>query len=495
MSSLSLSTFRDATIARSVLSCVSLIASGTIIWMIKTEPKTGLRSPYSRIIFGLSVADIFFSLGMLLSPFLSPPDYVERPAFSMGTIKTCAYAGYLFIVGMASVPSYTLFLTYYFMRRVKYRVPQNVFAQKEEKWGHAGIIALAILFPTIALFRKEINPTTREGIMCFIASYPLDCASDNEIECERGEHADIYGGIFGAAGGMVFICLLVVLAMFTHHVYSIEKHFTYSKKEDSQSNKTPKKDHNFIRKSEDSNDASNKNDDSLEEVSLESSDLTGRATEQNNQDKVENNTKKTLSRQALNQSLLYIVAFLLIYMPGMFQLVFKMAGFDRITDSGFFFWWVSFFYPIGGVLNILIYTRPKVQKLQDQVPGLPWVPAFMVVIWSGGEVPSLADLGFVRRPDSVTTGPREENFDEHYPENYVDNDEQEYYEKAKAQLEVDLNNVPSFFQSYLSYESRNDANFNGVGRREHSEWKSSIGPSQFNESSNFDDMSYGSNEA
>ena len=120
----------------------------------------------------------------------------------------------------------------------------------------------------------------------------------------------------------------------------------------------------------------------------------------------------------------------------------------------------------------------------------------MVVIWSGGEVPSLADLGFVRRPDSVTNGPREENFDEHYPKNYLDNDEQEYYEKAIAQLEIDFNNVPSLFQSYLSYESRdNDVNVNGVRRREQSEWKSSIGPSQFNESSNFDDLSYGSNEA
>ena len=140
------------------------------------------------------------------------------------------------------------------MRRVKYRVPQNVFAQKEEKWGHVGIVALTILFPTIALFRKEINSSTRTGNMCFIASYPLNCASDNEIECERGEHADIYAGIFGATGGLVFICLLVVLAMFTHHMYSIEKHFTYSKKEDSQSNKTtPKNGHNFICKSEESN--------------------------------------------------------------------------------------------------------------------------------------------------------------------------------------------------------------------------------------------------
>ena len=442
------------------------------------------------------------------------------------------------------------------MRRVKYRVPQNVFAQKEEKWGHAGIIALAILFPTVALFRKEINPSTSTGILCFIATYPLECAFNDEIECERGEHADIYAGIFGATGGIIFICLFVVLAMFTHHVYSIEKHFTYSKKEDSQNNETPKdennfirrsnggreesndaskndsvvevsldppsskedsqnnetpkKEHNFIRRREESNDASNNNDDSLAEVSLDpppssSSNLPGRAINENNQDQVENNTNPTkkLSRQALNQSLLYIVAFLLLYMPGVLQVVFQMAGFESIADSDVFLWWLSFFYPLGGVLNILIYTRPKGQKLRDQVPGLPRIPALMVVIWSGGEVPSLADLGFVRRPDSVTSGPREESFDEHNPDNYADNDEQEYYERAKAQLEIDLNNVPRFFQSYLfcesSTESRNnDVNFNGVGRRERSEWKSSIGPSQLRESINFDDMhdvSYESNDA
>lgn len=388
------------------------------------------------------------------------------------------------------------------MRRVKFGVTQNVFARKEEKWGHVAVIAFTILFPTIALFRKEINASTSTGIMCFIASSPPDCARDDEIECERGEHADIYAGIFGAAGGMVFICLLVVLTMFTHHVYSIEKHFTYSKKEDSESNKTPKKENNFIRRSEESSNASN-DDDLLEEVNLDppsSSNLTEGAIDLHNQDQIEKNPRKNLSRQALNQSLLYIVAFLLIYMPGMFQLVLKMAGFEALADSDIFLWWVSFCYPLGGVLNILIYTRPKVQKLRDQVPGLPRIPALMVVVWSGGEVPSLVDLGFVRRPDSVPTGPREENFDEDNPKHYLNNDEQEeYYEKAMAQLEIDLNNVPRFFQSYLSYESaaesRNDANFNGVTKREHSEWKSSIGPSQVHESINFDDMFYGSNEA
>lgn len=55
------------------------------------------------------------------------------------------------------------------------------------------------------------------------------------------------------------------------------------------------------------------------------------------------------------------------------------------------FWLTSIFYPIGGFLNMLIYTRPKVQALKKVEPQLPIIVCFMSVILAGGEVPSLVD--------------------------------------------------------------------------------------------------------
>lgn len=109
-------------------------------------------SPHSS----LSASDVVFSLGMLLSPFLSPRDTVLRPAFSMGNTQSCEFAGYLFIMGMVAVPSYTLFLTYYFLRRVKYsRVTQRTFALKEEKVLHCCLHYFYISISNYCIYSKR----------------------------------------------------------------------------------------------------------------------------------------------------------------------------------------------------------------------------------------------------------------------------------------------------------------------------------------------------
>ncbi|GFH62075.1 hypothetical protein CTEN210_18551 [Chaetoceros tenuissimus] len=502
--STSLRVIQGATIVRSILSCVSLIASSFIMFMIKFEPKRGFKSPYSRIIFGLSASDVVFSLGMLLSPFLSPRDTVLRPAFSKGNTQSCEFAGYLFIMGMAAVPSYTLFLTYYFMRRVKYRVLQRVFALKEEKILHVIFITLIFLFPTIALVRKEINESNSVGTMCFIASSPHDCGRDGHPDdCVRGPNADIYAGIFGAFGGTVFICLLIVLGMFTHHVYSIEKHFASStkkdttKKEDSLKSDSKTKEHNFIKKREsrdenvDSNNAATQSQTSNQETeSQESQKDNAENSSQNNEEegqiqgneesesnKEENEEKTSLARKALNQSLLYIAAFMLIYMPGMVQVIFKMARIDSVADSQIFLWSTSFLYPLGGVFNILIYTRPKVHKLLEQLPHMPYFIGLLIVILSGGEVPSMADLGIMRTPDSVT-----ENFKDN--NNADDEEEEEMRQQAMDQLEVNMEKISGLMRIF-------GLNSSDLSSFDSQDWKSSIGPSELHkDESNLNALSF-----
>lgn len=96
------------------------------------------------------------------------------------------------------------------------------------------------------------------------------------------------------------------------------------------------------------------------------------------------------------------------------------------------FIWMSIFYPIGGVANILIYTRPKVFKLQQDLPQASWFVCFVIVIFSGGEVPSIADLGI-----------------QDYEFNKESFDENEIREIHNDQnlLEVKIDRVPKFLQS------------------------------------------------
>ena len=46
----------------------------------------------------------------------------------------------------------------------------------------------------------------------------------------------------------------------------------------------------------------------------------------------------------------------------------------------------SIFYPMGGVLNIMVYTRPKINTVRKK--GLSWFHAFFLVVINGAEIPS-----------------------------------------------------------------------------------------------------------
>ncbi|GFH61400.1 predicted protein [Chaetoceros tenuissimus] len=53
-------------------------------------------------------------------------------------------------------------------------------------------------------------------------------------------------------------------------------------------------------------------------------------------------------------------------------------------------WWFSVFYPLGGLFNILIYTRPKVQALR-KIIDISRFMGFIVVVVAGGETPNVMD--------------------------------------------------------------------------------------------------------
>ncbi|GFH50052.1 hypothetical protein CTEN210_06527 [Chaetoceros tenuissimus] len=442
--------------------------------MIKTEPKRGLQSPYSRIIFGLSVSDVLFSLGMLLSPFLAPSSLSLAP-FALGNGQSCEFAGYLNIAGAAAIPTYTLFLTYYFMRRIKYKVSPQKFSGLEEKIWHATGILVPVGFATAALSMGDIN-SYPNGTMCFLASEPYNC-NDTGNKCNRGENVAIFTITFGATGIALFIFLMVVLYMFTHHVYSIEKDFRIPASSTPTRKRESNRHLNFMLNRQEPNQDSDSNTSgrestnasksifALSNIEINRTPSSGQEEAQSSvmhdvnlshnqnppqegSDETDTPSPRELSKKALNQSLLYIFAFLLFYIPGMVQVI--LCGLNNnAKDSRVFLWWSSTLYPTGGVWNILIYTRPKCQKLQKDVPGLTYIAAFILVVLNGGEVPSLTDLGIdaVREPDSYT-GKQEENFDEQHQQNYL-----EEREILHTQMKVNLDDLSSFMRSMVGIDS------------------------------------------
>lgn len=146
-----------AQIVRIFTGSISFLASGFLCFTIWVSPK-GLQTPYSRIIFGFSFADILQSIGVVLSPFLSPADN-PGSIFSKGTVASCEGIGLLLTMGSHAILFYILFLTYYFLKRVKYKQTPQDFAKCEEKFIFAFIWIYAIATSVYPLIKEQINAT------------------------------------------------------------------------------------------------------------------------------------------------------------------------------------------------------------------------------------------------------------------------------------------------------------------------------------------------
>lgn len=143
--------------------------------MILTERnRKGLGSPYSRIIFAMSIADILFSFTALISPFASPRENPDA-LFAIGSFKSCEVVGFFQVVGNSCLVYYTVFLTYYFLKRIKYKMTPRDFAQKEEKYFHIIFIVLAYSLAIACLVtERSINPQIH-GSICIMGRLRSIC--------------------------------------------------------------------------------------------------------------------------------------------------------------------------------------------------------------------------------------------------------------------------------------------------------------------------------
>lgn len=116
-----------------------------------------------------------------------------------------------------------------------------------------------------------------------------------------------------------------------------------------------------------------------------------------------------LTKQALYQCLLYIVAFFLVYLAPIIVIFQRIFGNGEQGAAELRFWLSALFTPIGGVFNILIYTRPKVLKMREKYPHVTSLGLFLVIVLTGGDIPSMADVR-PKPPTSEQIGNLERNY-------------------------------------------------------------------------------------
>ena len=317
------------------------------------------HSPYHRIIFGISVSDILQSFAILSGPFLSPT-YAPQALWGAGNDITCNMNGVFFVVGFISTSMYTFFLCYFCLCKVITNMTDDAFSQKIEWKMHTFIIAFNVIVCVAGLITNTFN--TFNGHWCTFSVSPTGCIENPEIYGECDE--TISRNATFLAFATRFVTTLLCLAGIIVCMVKICWHVTIT----TNTTRTTRLGH-----------------------------LRGHhhdVTQQTHRDEHNANAADLLvrhyRRQFFIQASLYVLAYAATYSFTWIGVMVVLATKQEL-DSVFLLV-ASIFYPLGGLFNILVYTRPKVLSHRRNNPEDSWFRAFILVVRAGGVVPAAVDV-------------------------------------------------------------------------------------------------------
>lgn len=332
-------------------SFISVVASSTMATMI-LRSEHQLNKPFRRIIFFLSVSDIMNSGALMLAPFMTPGNMS-----GIGNQITCDLQVIFFVVGgFLGVIGYMFGLCLYFLCVVRYNYTDAQFTKRVERYIHTGIIISAIVIIAVAYFFKASNPFP-DKTMCYIVDYPFGCHTDDNVECIRGKYAHLHGYfLILLPVGCVFLGMVSTLGLLCWTVYSQERRLNARLR------------------------SSFRTGSNINTSALRSSQRPQRRPT------LGQRTARKRSCETMIQASLYVGVYVLTYIGPTVCLstfYYQGVGPPRILSVV-----VHTIYPMGGALNILVYTRPRVSTVRKRKQEYSWCQAFWEVVKAGGEVPA-----------------------------------------------------------------------------------------------------------
>ena len=139
-----------------VTGSISCIGSGYIIQDVLCHPGRRSKSVYHRIMVGLSVMDILFSLCThILGSWVMPKG---SGLWAAGNMTSCNTAAFIMSFGYVGSQLYNCSLATYFSLKLKHNW-QDHRIKRIEKWFHIVPCSIALLYSTTALCTKTLGPS------------------------------------------------------------------------------------------------------------------------------------------------------------------------------------------------------------------------------------------------------------------------------------------------------------------------------------------------
>ena len=360
--------FKLAMIVQITTASISFFASLSTSLMILIS-FSGLRSPYRRIIFGLSLSHVLQSFSLMVGPFAVSLD--DPSPWSRGTDFTCSASGFLMMLGGAAIPMYTFTLCYYYFCKLVRSMPDETFNRTIEWKIHIAIWFISFAACISALFTKSFHPDHYHGF-CTFGTVPAGCKKSPERydECV-GATEYVYYLLYCIT--LLATCLfgiMISMSLICWHVIVRDKAFGPIEVSSVTAENGPTS-NIYTVTSEDAEIVSARRSRRLRR---------GVSTQQSAR------LRARLRRAMLNQSCLYVLAYLAAY-----SIIWLWSIHDYIADSSLdsFLIPINLTFPLGGMFSILVFTRPSVAILRrSPSKRYSWLKAFVLVVKAGGEVPS-----------------------------------------------------------------------------------------------------------
>jgi len=358
------------TITQVLSASISLFASLTMAIFIAWPKNGGMKSPYRRIIFGLSISDVFQSFALVSGPW-SVPSWTEI-SWARGNDASCKVNGVLLTFGQTAVPMYTCFICLYYLCKLKYRMADKEFKRKIEWKVHTFIVFYSIIVAGSALFLRVYH-TGVSWSVCHFATTPLGCRSSPEDngECDATItfRVDMYILV------NVFILSFISLSAITVMMVMLYKHA------------------NLMKNIATAGNPSQRNQTQITNNEGESGDIRSTGEQEDTAQMVQNDEISIVyQRQVMIQATCYVGAFVITYVPVIISFfILLMTDITSSILNRVLFHIAVLIYPIGGLFNILIYARPKVVVLQRNHPECSKLKGLWLVLRAGGEIPDEVD--------------------------------------------------------------------------------------------------------
>mmetsp|Transcript_2387 Transcript_2387/g.2888 ORF Transcript_2387/g.2888 Transcript_2387/m.2888 type:complete len:567 (+) Transcript_2387:45-1745(+) len=154
----------------SISGSISIVASTLLIVHI-LRSYDGLTTTYHRLIFGLSIADLFSSFPLTLGTVMIPKEMNYIMPHAVGSMTTCNIQGALIDIGMGGAAMYNCCICLYFYAIIKCNKKDKYIREKLERWFHGVSILHPLIFAILAYFQKLYFFDAYDGAYCFSGGF------------------------------------------------------------------------------------------------------------------------------------------------------------------------------------------------------------------------------------------------------------------------------------------------------------------------------------